>query len=346
MADKPLLQALAGKTSEIPPVWLMRQAGRYLPEYRTLRADKGGFLNMVYNPKTACEITLQPIRRFSMDGAILFSDILVVPDVLGRNLRFAEGEGPLLDPITGPADIANLALPKETAKYDSVAESVTLIAEGLAREGHAHTALIGFAGAPFTIAAYMIEGQGSRDFTAARLFGLLYPDAFKRLLDIVIETTADYLSRQIKAGAQAVQLFDSWAGVVDAASFDDWVITPTARLIAKLKAVHPDIPVIGFPRKAGPHYAAYAQKTGVTALGVDEQLSAADLARLQEICPVQGNLDPHRLLAGGTAMFDAASALLKHATGKPYIFNLGHGVIKGTDPDHVAALVACVRGEK
>jgi uroporphyrinogen decarboxylase len=278
-----------------------------------------------------------------MDGAILFSDILVVPDVLGRNLRFAEGEGPVLDPLTGPADVAKLSMPKDTGKYDSVAESVTAIAEGLKAEGFNHTALLGFAGAPFTIAAYMIEGHGSRDFTAARLFGLLYPEAFNDLLDLIVHTTADYLSRQIAAGAEAVQIFDSWAGILDAQCFADWVIAPTRKLIGLIRQGHPDKPIIGFPRKAGPHYADYARLTGVNALGVDEQLTPSQLAELQKICPVQGNLDPHRLLAGGDLMLENAGAILAAASGKPHIFNLGHGVIKGTDPDHVAQLVSFVR---
>lgn len=339
---KPILATLSGQVLPTPPIWLMRQAGRYLPEYRALRADKGGFLDLVYDPVAACEVTLQPIRRFRMDGAILFSDILVVPDVLGRNVRFTEGEGPKLDPIRRPEDIAGMK-PVKTDRYDRVAETVSLLAAALPKEGFTHTTLLGFAGAPFTIACYMLEGGGSKDFAAARLFAILYPDAFQALLDTIVETTVDYLDRQIQAGAEVIQLFDSWAGVLHAEGFASWVIAPTQKLVAQLKTRHPHIPVIGFARKAGPHYADYARQSGVDAISIDEQIAPSAMAELQKICPVQGNLDPHFLLAGGEKMLDSAAKIKTACQDKPFIFNLGHGVIKGTDPAHVGQLVDLIR---
>ncbi|MES2728864.1 MAG: uroporphyrinogen decarboxylase [Pseudomonadota bacterium] len=340
---KPILNALSGHTLSTPPVWLMRQAGRYLPEYRQLRAQAGGFLDLVYNPSLACEITLQPIRRFHMDGAILFSDILVVPDVLNRNVTFTAGEGPKLTPLETPGDIAKLAMPGDTAKYDLVAETVQKIKDGLVQEGHTHTTLIGFAGAPWTIACYMIEGGGSRDFAAARRFARLHPTAFADMLQLITDTTFDYLCRQIQAGAEAVQLFDSWAGVLPADELERWVIVPACDLVRRLKACFPDCPVIGFPRGIGPHLADYASRTGVQGLGVDEQFSPAHMAALPQSVCVQGNLDPVLLLRGGPDMFDAAERLIQANAGRPFIFNLGHGVIKETDPETVASLVDFIR---
>lgn len=340
---KPLLNALSGHATPIPPIWLMRQAGRYLPEYRDLRAKAGGFLEMVYNPQMACEITLQPIRRFGMDGAILFSDILVVPDLLGRNVRFMAGEGPRLDPLCTPADIARLSIPAHAPQYDLVAESVSRIARGLRSEGFAHTTLIGFAGAPWTIACYMIEGGGSRDFAAARAFARRYPAPFAELITLITDTTADYLTRQILAGAEAVQIFDSWSGVLAADEFARWCIAPTKTLVQRLRAQFPACPIIGFPRGAGPHYTAYVTETGIQGVGVDEHLSPSQMAALPDSVAVQGNLDNTLLLTGGQAMLEAAAAL-KTANGhRPFIFNLGHGVIKETDPETVKTLVDFVR---
>ncbi len=340
---KPILKVLSGQTCPIPPLWLMRQAGRYLPEYRELRAKAGGFLEMVYNPGMACEITLQPIRRYHMDGAILFSDILVVPDVLGRDVTFTAGEGPRLTPLTSPDQIAALKIPATAAKYDVVAESVSRIASALVTEGFTQTTLIGFAGAPWTIACYMIEGGGSRDFAGARTFARMYPEAFADLIAIITETTADYLIRQVEAGAEAVQIFDSWAGVLPADEFARWCIAPTKALVKCLRARFPNCPVIGFPRGAGPHYAAYVQDTGVQGVGVDDQMSPAHMAALPHSVAVQGNLDPILLLTGGEGMLTAAAAIRDANSNRPFIFNLGHGVIKETDPTTVKTLVDFVR---
>ncbi len=340
---KPLLHTLSGHSLPIPPLWFMRQAGRYLPEYRDLRAQAGGFLQMVYNPARACEVTLQPIRRFGMDGAILFSDILVVPDVLDRSLTFTPGDGPKLKPLESPKDIAALTLPSDTTKYDQVAESVARIRTGLHSEGHENTTLIGFAGAPWTIACYMIEGGGSRDFAAVRHFARLYPEAFADLIALIVETTYDYLSRQIIAGAEAIQIFDSWAGVLPADDFARWVTVPTKLLVSRLRERFPTCPIIGFPRGAGPHYADYIKATGVQGIGVDDQYSPAQMAALPQNITVQGNMDPLLLLTGGKNMFDAAAAIMVANKNRPFIFNLGHGVIKETDPETVKSLVDFIR---
>ena len=340
---KPILKVLSGQACPVPPIWLMRQAGRYLPEYRELRAKAGGFLEMVYNPGMACEITLQPIRRYRMDGAILFSDILVVPDVLGRDVTFTAGEGPRLTPLTSPDQIAALKIPATAPRYDVVAESVSRIASALVAEGFTQTTLIGFAGAPWTIACYMIEGGGSRDFAGARTFARRYPEAFADLIALITETTADYLIRQVAAGAEAVQIFDSWAGVLPADEFARWCIAPTQTLIKRLRARFPDCPVIGFPRGAGPHYPAYVQDTGVQGVGVDDQISPAHMAALPHSVAVQGNLDPILLLTGGERMLTAAAAIRDANSNRPFIFNLGHGVIKETDPATVKTLVDFVR---
>lgn len=340
---KTILRALKGEKTARVPWWLMRQAGRYLPEYRELRAQAGGFLNMVYNPALASEITLQPVRRYRMNGAILFSDILVIPQALGQALRFETGEGPVLDPVT-PDTLTSLDGTAIDRTLGPVYDTVAMTAEKLCGEGFDDTALIGFAGAPWTIACYMAEGKGSRDFHAAKIWAVQQPDSFAALIGMITDATIHYLSRQIDAGAEAVQIFDSWAGVADADMFDRWIIAPTVAIVAALKEKYPAVPVIGFPRGAGEKARAYVQKTGVDAIGVDFATDPA-WARdhLQGHACVQGNMDPAYLLAGGVEMERAARHVLTCLGDRAFVFNLGHGVIKETNPDSVARLGQIIR---
>jgi uroporphyrinogen decarboxylase len=336
--DKPLLHVLSGGKSEKLPIWLMRQAGRYLPEYRALRAAKGGFLALVNDSDAAAEVTLQPIRRFGFDGAILFSDILIVPYALGQNLRFEAGEGPRLSPPLVDAVLDGLsAVP---ARLEPVYRTVEKVKAGLPAE----TTFLGFAGSPWTVATYMVAGQGSRDQAEARQAAYADPGAFAALIGAIETMTVDYLSGQIRAGVEAVQLFDSWAGSLSPAQFESWVIAPTARIVAALKARHPDVPVIGFPKGAGAKLAAYARETGVNAVGLDETVDPAwAAATLPPELPLQGNLDPLALLAGGAALETAVARILSSLAGRPHIFNLGHGIIKETPIAHVERLLALVR---
>ena len=336
--SKPLLDVLSGGIPEIPPIWLMRQAGRYLPEYRALRAEKGGFLELVYDSEAAAEITLQPVRRFGFDGAILFSDILIVPHALGQELRFAEGEGPLLSPPLVDASLA--ALERVPARLEPIYKTVENVKARLPAE----TSLLGFAGSPWTVATYMVAGRGSRDQAEARRLAYADPGAFAAIVEAIVETTIDYLSGQIRAGADAVQLFDSWSGSLSPDQFERWVISPTARIVTALKARHPDTPIIGFPKGAGAKLVPYARETGVDALGLDETIDPAWAGReLPESLPLQGNLDPLALLAGGAALETAVGRILSSFQGRPHIFNLGHGIIKETPIAHVERLLALVR---
>ncbi len=332
------LDALRGQRTKRPPFWLMRQAGRYLPEYRALRAKAGSFLDLCFNPAQAAEVTLQPLRRFDMDAAILFSDILVIPHALGQTLAFQEGEGPKL----GKLDIQALEKNQDNIqkKLSPVLETVERVKGALDSD----KALIGFAGSPWTVACYMIEGGSSRDFAQARSFAKTKPDEFSRLMDILVVATTDYLSAQIKAGADAVQLFDSWAERAD--DFEQQIIKPTQKIISALKIKHPDVPVIGFPRGAGSYYPAYAKATGIDALGLDQTVLLEKAAEYQDICTVQGNLDPDVLLKGGTALQSGATRILEALSPKPFIFNLGHGVIKETPPEHVGLLSEIIRNWK
>lgn len=339
---KPMLQALAGETLNPPPMWLMRQAGRYLPEYRELRRKVGGFLEMCYTPEHAVEVTLQPIRRYGFDAAILFSDILVVPDALGQPLRFAEGEGPRLDPVRSVAEVERLGPERLHEHLAPVYETVRRLSKDLPPE----VALIGFAGAPWTIATYMVEGGSSRDFATVREWGFRDPDGFGRLVDMVTAATIEYLDRQIESGAEAVQIFDSWAGVLSEDEFRRWAIGPVARIVAALRERHPSVPIIGFPRGAGVMYETYVRETKVNAVGLDSTVPLDWAAeRLQPHATVQGNLDPLALLTGGAVMESAARRILQTLGKGPMIFNLGHGVIKETPPEHVARLVDIVRGK-
>ena len=334
-----LLDTLRGKSGPRPPVWLMRQAGRYLPEYRALRAEKGGFLELVHDSEAAAEITLQPIRRFGFDGAILFSDILVIPHALGQDLAFLEGEGPHLSPPLVDAALGSLeAVPERLAP---IYRTVRLVREQLGTD----TTLLGFAGSPWTVATYMIAGQGSRDQHAARVMAYRDPGALEAIVAAIVAASVEYLSGQIEAGAEAVQLFDSWAGSLAPAEFERWVIAPNAAIVAALKARHPHVPVIGFPKGAGEKLPAYARESGVDAVGVDETVDPLWAAReLPAAMPVQGNLDPLLLLAGGPALDAAARRILDAFAGRPHVFNLGHGIDKETPIPHVERLLSVVRG--
>ena len=334
-----LLDTLRGSSGPRRPVWLMRQAGRYLPEYRALRADKGGFLELVHDSAAAAEVTLQPVRRFGFDGAILFSDILVIPHALGQDLAFLEGEGPHLSPRLVDAAMGSLVAAPE--RLDPIYRTVRLVREQLGPE----TTLLGFAGSPWTVATYMIAGQGSRDQQAARVMAYRDPAALQAILKAIQAASVEYLSGQIEAGAEAVQLFDSWAGSLAPAEFERWVIAPNAAIVAALKARHPHVPVIGFPKGAGEKLPAYARETGVDAVGIDETIDPLWAAReLPAGMPVQGNLDPLLLLAGGEQLDIASRRVLDAFAGRPHVFNLGHGIDKETPIAHVERLLEVVRG--
>ncbi len=337
---KPLLAVLRGERQSVPPIWLMRQAGRYLPEYRMLRAEKGGFLELVYDSKAAAEVTLQPLRRFAFDGAILFSDILIVPYAMGQNLWFEAGEGPRLAPTldTAPLD----ALVPDFARFDAIYATVRQVRAAL----DPSVTLLGFAGSPWTIATYMIAGQGSKDQGAARAMAYAAPERFGVLIDAIVATTIDYLCGQIDAGVDAVQLFDSWAGSLAPLEFDRWVITPNAQIVAAVRARYPDVPIIGFPKGAGAKLPDYAAGTKVDALGLDETVDPHWAnAVLPQGLPVQGNLDPLALLAGGVAVECAVANIRAAFADRPHIFNLGHGIGQFTPIAHVQALIALVRGQ-
>ncbi|MEQ9247834.1 MAG: uroporphyrinogen decarboxylase, partial [Nitratireductor sp.] len=299
MGQRKILDVLRGETVFPPPVWMMRQAGRYLPEYRETRKQAGSFLDLCYNPDLAVEVTLQPIRRFGFDASILFSDILVVPHALGRDLRFEEGRGPLLTPI----DASGIAKLETSGFHDHLAPVYETLRR-LRRELPDETTLLGFCGAPWTVATYMIAGHGTPDQAPARMFALEQPEAFSALINRLADCSADYLIRQIDAGADAVQIFDSWAGVLDELSFERWCVKPVARMVAKVREMHPDTPIICFPKGAGALYAGYRRETGVTALGLDWTVPLGTARRLQAEGAVQGNLDPLRLIAGGEALHE------------------------------------------
>jgi uroporphyrinogen decarboxylase len=344
MSMKPLLRSLKQESVWPPPVWLMRQAGRYLPEYRAIRAQVPDFIGLCTTPDLAAEVTLQPIRRYRLDAAILFSDILILPWALGHGLAFKEGEGPVLPPLRDAAGVAALdpaALKDRTAP---VMETVRKVRAGLAREGFDQTALIGFAGAPFTVACYMVEGGGSKDFAATRAMAYSQPGVFARLIDVLTTATIAYLCDQITAGAEVVMLFDSWAGILSPTQFRKWVMAPLQTIIAALEEKHPGTPIIGFPRLAGVMAREYA-RCGIDAMGVDTGTDIGALGSLLDgDVTLQGNLDPMALVAGGSALADETQGILEAMRGKPFIFNLGHGIVPQTPPDHVAALLEQVRG--
>jgi uroporphyrinogen decarboxylase len=333
-----LLRVLKGERLDSPPVWLMRQAGRYLPEYRALRAEKGGFLDLATDPESATEVTLQPIRRFGFDGAILFSDILMVPWALGQDLTFGAGEGPALTPAL--VDHALDSLTRVPERLDPVYATVRRVAAGLSPE----TTFLGFAGSPWTVATYMVAGHGSKDQGETRRFAYRDPAAFQHIIDTIADLTVDYLSKQIECGVQAVQLFDSWAGSLSPAQFEQWVIAPNARIIAALHERHPDTPVIGFPKGAGGKLPAYANETGADAIGLDETVDP-DWANalLPAGVPVQGNLDPLALVTGGKTLDAAIDRVLAAFPDRPHVFNLGHGILQDTPIAHVEQLLARLR---
>jgi uroporphyrinogen decarboxylase len=334
-----VIEVLDGSTISPPPIWLMRQAGRYLPEYRQTRAVAGSFLDLCYSPDLATEVTLQPIRRYGFDAAILFSDILVIPDGLKRNVHFVEGSGPRMDPIDEDAIMA-LAPEGVLAHLAPVMQAVRQIRAELPQE----TTLLGFCGAPWTVATYMIAGHGTPDQAPARLFGYRYPKAFAHLLAVLADLSADYLVAQIDAGADAVQIFDSWAGVLGEAEFEAYAVEPVARIIRSVKARRPQAKVIAFAKGAGLQLARYRQKTAADMIGLDWSVPLSFAKDLQKEGPVQGNLDPMRVVAGGKALDEGVDAILQALGHGPLVFNLGHGITPAADPDHVTQLVGRVRG--
>ena len=334
-----LLDTLRGVNAAQRPVWLMRQAGRYLPEYRALRAEKGGFLALVYDSEAAAEITMQPIRRYGLDGAILFSDILIVPYAMGQDLEFLVGEGPRLSPRLVDTVLENLhAVPERLKPIYATVKAVKAMLP-------ADKTMLGFAGSPWTVATYMVAGEGSRDQHDTRAMAYRDPGAFQAIIDAITSVTIEYLIGQIVAGAEAVQLFDSWAGSLAPAEFERWVIAPNARIVAALAARYPHIPVIGFPKGAGEKLPAYARETGVAALGLDETIDPVWAARvLPAGLPVQGNLDPLLLIAGGAELERQTLRILDAFADRPHIFNLGHGIGQTTPLEHVGELLSLVRG--
>lgn len=337
------LKVLKGNHTRTPPIWLMRQAGRYLAEYRKVRAEAGSFLDLCYSPELAAEVTLQPIRRFDFDAAILFCDILVIPDALGQKVAFKEGEGPVLEAIDNAEGLATLKRDGFLEHLAPVFEAIELVRSALAPE----KALIGFCGAPWTVATYMVGGRGSPDQAAARILAYRKPKLFAGLIELLVEVSADYLCAQVDAGVQAVQIFDSWAGNLPDREFRRWCIEPNKEIVARVKKVHPDIPVIGFPRAAGPLYLEYVAATGVEGVGCDTSLPLSFIRdQLQGIATVQGNLDPLALMAGGPALDDRVAEILEALRDGPFIFNLGHGILPKTPVDHVARLVELVRSGK
>ena len=339
-SKKPFLQVLNGERAERVPCWFMRQAGRYLPEYRELRAAKGGFLVMAYDPAVAAEITMQPLRRFGMDAAIIFSDILTIPHALGQDLSFVQGEGPKL----GEFNLDRLSYRAFDETLDPVYGALRKTREMMGDEGFDQTALIGFCGAPWTVATYMVECGGSKVFEKVKALAYRDPDQFGALIDLLVEASAQYLIKQVEAGAEALQIFDSWAGALDSSQFYRWSILPIKQIIARVRDVYPDVPIIGFPKGAGVNYTKFVQETGVSAIQIDSSVPT-DWARnmLQPHVPVQGNLDPFCLFAGGDALHMAVEKILSDLGQGPFIFNLGHGINKDTPIAHVQKLVDLIR---
>jgi uroporphyrinogen decarboxylase len=335
---KPLLSVLRRKKLAIPPIWLMRQAGRYLPEYRALRAEKGGFLELVYDSACAAEITIQPLRRFAFDGAILFSDILIVPYALGQRLWFEVGEGPRMSPPLAEAELSSLM--PDPSRFEAVYETVRQVKAALAPQ----VTFLGFAGSPWTVATYMVAGQGSKDQGPARRMAYGDPVKFGAIIDAIVDATVSYLSGQIQAGVEAVQLFDSWAGSLAPLEFARWVIEPNAEIVRRMKALHPQVPIIGFPKGAAAKLPDYVAGTGVDAVGLDETVDPhwADSV-LPKGLPVQGNLDPLALITGGEAVEKSVANIMEAFRDRPHIFNLGHGILQDTPIDHVTQLISLVR---
>ena len=341
VGTKLLLRVLAKQRIAVPPVWMMRQAGRYLPEYRAIREKAGGFLDLCFNPELAAEVTLQPVRRFGFDAAILFSDILVIPVALGRKLWFVDGEGPRLEPLLDARALLSIRKKADAERLAPIYETVRRVKAELARE----TTLIGFCGAPWTVATYMIAGQGTPGQAPAKKLAASSPDAFQRLIDCLIDASVDYLGDQLEAGADVVQIFDTWAGSLPAQDFERWCVQPTKRLVSKLRAKRPGAKVIGFPRGAGKNIPRYIDETGVDAVSLESGIDR-DFAHeeIQSRVPVQGNLDPLILRAGGGALDKEIDAVLAAFSGGPFIFNLGHGILPDTPIAHVERMLKRVRG--
>lgn len=340
---KPLLEVLSGRRQPVPPLWMMRQAGRYLPEYRELRAKAGSFLDLCFTPEFAAEVTLQPIRRFNFDAAIIFSDILVIPHALGRSVRFEAGEGPRLDPLDTPDKVATLAATADFSKLEPVYEALRRVR----RELDPRIALIGFCGAPWTVATYMVAGQGTPDQAPARMMAYRHPEAFAKIIDTIVENSIIYLLEQLKAGADVLQIFDTWAGVLPPREFQRWSVEPTQRIVAGVRKQAPGARIIGFPRGAGAQLPSYVEATGVDGVSIDWAAEPSLIRdKVQSRVAVQGNLDPLVLIAGGDALDRAVDDVLASYAGGRLIFNLGHGIQPETPIAHVEQMVKRVRGYK
>lgn len=339
-ATKPFIDVLSGQRQAVPPMWMMRQAGRYLPEYREVRAKAGGFLDLCFNPELAAEVTLQPIRRFGFDAAIIFSDILVIPYALGRSVRFEVGEGPRLEPLDDPAKVATLAPRADFGKLEPVFEALKIVRGALDPK----TALIGFCGAPWTVATYMVAGHGTPDQAPARMMAYRHPEAFAKIIDVLVENSIDYLLAQLAAGANALQIFDTWAGVLPPAEFARWSTEPTRRIVEGVRTKVPDAKIIGFPRGAGAQLPGYVEATDVNAVSIDWTAEPAFIReRVQGKVAVQGNLDPLALITGGAALDRAVDNVLANFAQGRFIFNLGHGIQPETPIAHVEQMIKRVR---
>ncbi|MDA9444726.1 uroporphyrinogen decarboxylase [Bradyrhizobium sp. CCBAU 51745] len=340
-ATKPFIDVLSGQRQAVPPLWMMRQAGRYLPEYREVRAKAGGFLDLCFNPALAAEVTLQPIRRFGFDAAIIFSDILVIPHALGRAVRFEVGEGPRLEPLDDPAKVGTLAAQADFGKLAPVFEALRIVRGAL----DPRVALIGFCGAPWTVATYMVAGHGTPDQAPARMMAYRHPEAFAKIIDVLVESSIHYLLAQLDAGANALQIFDTWAGVLPPAEFARWSTEPTRRIVDGVRAKVPDAKIIGFPRGAGAQLPGYVEATGVNAVSMDWTAEPAFIReRVQSRVAVQGNLDPLVLITGGAALDRAVDNVLANFAQGRFIFNLGHGIQPETPIAHVEQMIRRVRG--
>jgi uroporphyrinogen decarboxylase len=340
---KPFLDVLSGRRQQTPPIWMMRQAGRYLPEYRELRARAGSFLDLCFTPEYAAEVTLQPIRRFNFDAAIIFSDILVIPHALGRSVRFEAGEGPRLDPLDTPEKIAALSAHADFTKLEPVYEALRRVR----RELDSKIAMIGFCGAPWTVATYMVAGRGTPDQAPARMLAYSHADAFKKIIDVLVENSIQYLLGQLKAGADALQIFDTWAGVLPPREFERWSLEPTRRIVEGVRKQAPEAKIIGFPRGASALLPDYVEATGVDGVSIDWTAEPSLIrSRVQNRVAVQGNLDPLALIAGGAALDRAVDDVLSSYAGGRLIFNLGHGILPETPIAHVEQMIKRVRAYK
>ncbi|MBA4781676.1 MAG: uroporphyrinogen decarboxylase [Rhizobiales bacterium] len=339
---KKILQSLNGEVSFPPPIWMMRQAGRYLPEYRATRTSAGSFLDLCYTPEHAIEVTMQPIRRFDFDAAILFSDILVVPDALGQNVAFEEGRGPVLEPV-GVAEIDRLSLDGFLDHLNPVFEAVRGIRSALSED----KTLIGFCGAPWTVATYMIAGHGTPDQAPARIFAMTERRSFLKLIDLLVDASVTYLVAQVRAGADCLQIFDTWAGVLSEQDFEDFCVTPVSRIIERVKAEVPGVKIIGFPKGAGIQTVSYIEKTGVDGIGLDWTMPLSFIkSDIQPLACPQGNLDPLLLIGGGNALRDQVQRICETLRGGPHIFNLGHGITPPTPIENVELMIETVRASR